>query len=37
MVTTATGLLASHEWKSPFAIGHPLAGDFFSAIFFHLK
>jgi len=34
MVTTATGLFASPEWKSPLAIGHPLAGDFFSAIFF---
>jgi hypothetical protein len=33
MVTTATGLFASPEWKSPLAIGHPLAGDFFSAIF----
>src|SRR5512139_4210709 len=32
-VITATGLLASPELKSPLTIGHPLAGDFFSAIF----
>jgi len=34
MVMTATGLFASPEWKSPWTIGHPLAGDFLSAILF---
>ena len=32
MVATATGLSALPEWKSPLMIGHPLAGDFLSAI-----
>src|SRR5512136_1456431 len=36
MVTTATGLFASPEWKSPLTSGHPLAGDFLSAISAHL-
>src|SRR5512136_3217374 len=31
-VITATGLLGSPGLKSPLTIGHPLAGDFFSAI-----
>src|SRR5512145_2622992 len=34
MVTTATGLFASPEWKSPLMSGQPLAGDFLSAILF---
>jgi hypothetical protein len=34
MVMTATQLCASPVWKSPLAIGHPLAGDFFSTMFF---